>query len=256
LFLLSESEEARYQRNIRVPEIGVAGQKKLFRGRVLVIGAGGLGSPALAYLACAGVGTLGIVDNDFVELSNLQRQILHFTSDLQQPKIRSASEKIAALNPHVRIETHQARFSPENGRSIVRGYDFVIEATDNFETKFAVNDVCVQEKIPYCHAGAMGLVGQAMTVIPGEGPCFRCVFGGLKNTEEAPIPSESGILGMVAGVMGCVQASEAIKYLVGFGKLLNGRLLTYNALDSSFRTVSLPEGGCPVCRNSKTDHGA
>jgi len=253
LFVLSESEEARYQRNIRVSEIGVAGQKKLFRGRVLVVGAGGLGSPALAYLACAGVGTLGILDNDFVELSNLQRQILHFTSDLQQSKIGSASKKIAALNPNVRIETHQVRFSPENGRSIVRGYDFVIEATDNFETKFAVNDVCVQEKVPYSHAGAMGLVGQAMTVIPGKGPCFRCVFGSVKNTEKAPKPSETGILGAVAGVMGCVQASEAIKYLAEFGELLVGRLLTYNALDSTFRTVSLPDGNCPVCRKSKTD---
>ncbi|MBI4775868.1 MAG: HesA/MoeB/ThiF family protein [Deltaproteobacteria bacterium] len=251
--MLSESEEARYQRNIRVPEIGVAGQKKLFQGRVLVIGAGGLGSPALAYLACAGVGTLGILDNDFVELSNLQRQILHFTSDLQQLKIRSASGKIAALNPNVRIVTHQVRFSAENGRSIVRDYDFVIEATDNFASKFAVNDACVQENVPYSHAGAMGLVGQAMTVIPGKGPCFRCVFGGVENTEKAPMPSEIGILGTVAGVLGCVQASEAIKYLAEFGELLVGRLLTYNALDSSFRTVPLPKGNCPVCRKSKTE---
>jgi len=254
LFLLNESDQARYQRNIRVPEIGVAGQEKLSQGRVLVIGAGGLGSPALAYLACAGVGTLGILDNDFVELSNLQRQILHFTSDLQQPKIRSASEKLTALNPNVRVVTHQVRFSPENGSGIVRDYDFVIEATDNFETKFAVNDVCVRERVPYCHAGAMGLVGQAMTVIPGKGPCFRCVFGSLKNTEEAPMPADTGILGSVAGVMGCVQASEAIKFLAGFGELLVGRLLTYNALDSSFRTVPLPEGNCPVCRESKADH--
>jgi len=166
---LTETEKIRYERNILIPQIGVSGQENILKGRVLVVGAGGLGSPALLYLAGAGVGTIGIVDGDQVELSNLQRQILHSSSDIGRLKTWSARETLKRLNPDLRIELYSERFNLENGRDLVRRYDFVIEATDNFESKFLVNDVCVQEGVPYCHAGILGLFGQIMTILPGVG---------------------------------------------------------------------------------------
>jgi len=247
---LSEVELTRYQRNILIPELGIAGQEKIRNGRVLVVGAGGLGSPALFYLACAGVGTLGIVDGDRVELSNLQRQILHTSSDIHRPKTQSASDTLRALNPHITIVAHSRRFDSENGSELVRGYDFVIEATDNFESKFLVNDACVRNGVPYSHAGVLGLIGQAMTVVPGRGPCFRCIFGKPPEPHRVPTTSQVGVLGVVPGVMGCIQASEALKYLTGIGDLLIGRLLTYDALTSRFREVPLPDSCCPLCRSA------
>lgn len=238
----------RYHRNVLVPEIGPSGQERLFNSRVLVVGAGGLGSPALYYLACAGVGTIGIMDGDRVELSNLQRQILHSTDDIGRLKIDSAAESISRINPDIRVQAYAEAFTRANGRTLVSEYDFVIEAVDNFPSKFMVNDACITERVPFCHAGIVGLFGQAMTVIPGQGACFRCVFGEVPREEEVASTKDAGVLGAVAGVLGAVQAAEAVKYLVGCGELLTGRLLTFDALRLRFREVPLPEQTCPVCR--------
>ncbi len=247
---LTESQKIRYRRNLLVPEIGIEGQKKIINGRVLVVGAGGLGSPALFYLASAGVGTIGIVDSDRVELSNLQRQILYSTSDLDRLKTTAAGETLSRLNPDIHIELYSDRFTLENGKDIVQGYDFVIEATDNFESKFLLNDICVQERIPHCHAGILGMFGQIMTILPGKGACYRCVFGDLPETGEVETTAEAGVLGTVPGVLGAVQASEAIKYLVGCGDLLVRRLITYDALSSKFREIPLPAPSCGVCKEA------
>jgi len=251
---LTEAQKIRYERNFLIPEIGISGQEKILNGRVLVIGAGGLGSPALFYLACAGVGTIAIMDDDRVELSNLQRQILHSSSDVDRLKTWSAKEKLSLLNPEACIEVHNERFTMENGRDLVRRYDFVIEATDNFESKFLVNDICIREKVPFCHAGILGLFGQIMTVLPGKGACYRCVFGDIPETGQVQTTAEVGVLGTVPGVLGAIQASEAIKYLVGCGKLLVRRLLIYDALYSKFREVLLPLPSCGVCRDAGFTH--
>jgi molybdopterin/thiamine biosynthesis adenylyltransferase len=248
---LTAIQKIRYSRNILVPEIGTSGQQKLLRGRVLVVGAGGLGSPALFYLACAGVGTIGIVDGDRVELSNLQRQILYTLEDLDDLKTRSAQDKLHRLNPDVCIEPYNEPFTAKNGRELVSGYDFVIEATDNFEAKFLVNDICIHAKVPFCHAGILGMFGQVMTIVPGQGACYRCVFGNIPEPDQVSSTDQVGVLGVVPGALGSIQAAEAVKFLTGSGKLLLGRLLTYDALNSIFREIELPPPCCDVCRAAK-----
>lgn len=248
---LTSTQKIRYDRNIRIPEIGIAGQKKLLKSRVLVVGAGGLGSPALFYLVCAGVGTIGIIDKDRVELSNLQRQILHTLKDLGDWKTNSARATLNRLNPDISIETYSEPFTANNGREIVGRFDFVIEATDNFEAKFLVNDICIQNRISFSHAGILGMLGQAMTVVPGESPCYRCVFGSIPEKGEIPSTNEVGVLGAVAGVLGAIQATEAVKYLTGIGELLTGRMLTYDALTMEFRKIELPSPSCKVCLDLK-----
>jgi molybdopterin-synthase adenylyltransferase len=245
---LTEDERAVYLRNLLLPEVGESGQLKLLRSRVLVIGLGGLGSPALFYLAAAGVGEIGILDSDLVELSNLQRQILHTRESVGIEKTVSARQTITRLRPDVRLNLHSLRLSSANARNIIAEYDFVIEATDNFESKFLINDVCVEIGKPFSHAGILGMCAQTMTVLPGKGPCYRCVFEDVPPQGTVRTTDEVGILGSVAGVMGAIQATEAIKYLLGLGSLLVGRLLTWDALSMAFREVKLPlEKRCGRC---------
>ncbi|MBO5033698.1 MAG: thiazole biosynthesis adenylyltransferase ThiF [Lachnospiraceae bacterium] len=246
---LTDEQRERYARHIVLKGIGEEGQKKLLEAKVLIIGAGGLGSPAAMYLAAAGVGTIGIADGDEVDLSNLQRQIIHRTADVGKAKVKSAAETIVQMNPDIRVNTYQVAVSAENIKELIQAYDFVIDATDNFAAKFLINDACVMERKPFCHAGILRFQGQLMTYVPGQGPCYRCVFKNPPPKEAVLTCKEAGIIGAMAGVIGSLQAMEAIKYLAGTGELLTGRLLTYDALNQDFRKVILPkyDGKCPVC---------
>jgi molybdopterin/thiamine biosynthesis adenylyltransferase len=247
---LSEAQRRFFHRNLLIEEIGEEGQEKLLKSRVLVIGLGGLGSPALLYLTAAGVGEIGIVDRDRVEESNLQRQILYGERDCGSLKTTCARERAAQIRKDVRVVPRDERLCEANAVGIISDYDFVIEATDDLKSKFLVNDVCVALNKPFSHAGVTGLRGQAMTVMPGRSPCVRCVFGDLPHAGGLEAPGEQGVLGPVAGVMGAVQAVEAIKYLAGFGELLTGRLLTWDAGGMVFREVRLPaEPSCEVCQS-------
>ena len=230
------------------------GQKKLLNAKALIIGAGGLGAPAAMYLAAAGVGTIGIVDADEVDLSNLQRQIIHATKDLGKPKVQSAKETMNDLNPDVTVNTYHTFVTSENIREIIRDYDFIIDGTDNFPAKFLINDACVMEKKPFSHAGIIRFKGQLMTYVPGEGPCYRCVFRDPPPKDAVPTCKQAGVVGAMGGVIGSLQAMEAIKYIVGKGQLLTGYLLTYDALTMDFRKIKLPHNteNCPVCGTHPT----
>jgi molybdopterin/thiamine biosynthesis adenylyltransferase len=253
---LTEIEKRIYSRNILLPEIGKAGQLKLLGSRVLVIGLGGLGSPALLYLAAAGVGEIGIVDGDTVDLSNLQRQILHGREDVGRDKTESASSTVSRLNPDVRLNVCKTVLSDQNASEIIKPYDFVIEATDNFPSKFLVNDTCVQLGKPFSHAGVLGAYGQTMTVVPGAGPCFRCIFEEVPRPGTYETPDRTGVLGSVAGVIGGIQATEAIKYLVGIEGLLVGRLLAWDALAMSFREIKISANkDCAACGSRHYEEG-
>ena len=234
----------RYARQIAMAEIGTGGQEKLPASKVLVIGAGGLGSPAALHLAAAGVGTLGLVDHDRVEPSNLQRQIAHFTPDIGCPKVESAAEKLRALNPDVKVETWPRRFDASSAAEVLREYDFVIDATDNFASKFFIADACHFALKPYVHAGILRFWGQAITVLPGQTCCYRCIFRDSAQDPENP----EGPLGAVPGVIGSIQATEAVKFLLGRGDLLTNRLLTYDALAMRFRVIPANRSEeCPLC---------
>lgn len=244
---MNETEREIYRRNILLPEIGESGQAKLLDSRVLVIGLGGLGSPALFYLAAAGIGEIGIADGDTVDLSNLQRQILHGRADVGKKKTQSARETILRLNPDVRLRDFGI-VSEKNISEVLAPYDFVIEATDNFKSKFLINDACVRLGKPFSHAGILGAYGQAMTVVPGAGPCYRCVFEEEPRKGTYDTTDRVGVLGSVAGLMGTIQATEAIKYLLDIGGLLTGRLLTWDAFSMVFREVKLPaDQRCALC---------
>ena len=240
--LLNARERARYARHLALPEIGETGQAKLKQSRVLIIGAGGLGSPAAYYLAAAGISSLGLMDADIVELSNLQRQILHFTADLGRKKTSSAKEKLEQLNPHVQIKTYPTRLTSDNAQAILCDFDFVIDATDNFPSKIMIADACHAARKPYSHAGISRFFGQTMTVLPGRTACYRCVFDAPPKDPKVP----QGPLGAVPGVIGSIQATEAIKYLLKLGNLLTNRLLTFDALKMKFREVPLKRN--PLCR--------
>jgi molybdopterin/thiamine biosynthesis adenylyltransferase len=245
---LSKDELERYSRQLVVPEVGHAGQEKLRAGKVLIIGAGGLGSPAAMYLAAVGVGRIGIADSDRVELSNLQRQVIHRTADLGREKVASAAEKMAAINPLVVVDVHNMRVDSGNIAGLVRGYDFVIDATDNFDSKFLINDGCVAGGKAFCHAGVIRFIGQMMTVLPGKSACYRCVFGGPPAAGAVQTPAQLGIFGVVPGVIGTLEAMEAAKYLLGTGGLLVDTLLTYDAIKTEFRKVKVKQNPkCPVC---------
>lgn len=246
---LSDLQKELYHRNIIIPEIDEEGQLKLLHSRVLVVGLGGLGSPALLYLAAAGIGQIGIVDSDRVELSNLQRQILHGRDDIGHKKTFSACETIARLNPDVDLTTYPFRLTTSNASEIIAAYDFIIEATDNFKSKFLINDISVEQGKAFSHAGILGTYGQTMTVIPNQGPCYRCIFKEVPPPGAVKTTAETGVLGGVPGVFGAIQATEAIKYLLGCGDLLVGRLLSWNALKGTFREVKLPPDlRCEICR--------
>ncbi len=244
---LSELQTERYSRHIILKDIGVEGQEKLLNGKVLIIGTGGLGSPAALYLAAAGVGTIGLVDGDTVDLSNLQRQIIHFTPDLERPKVESAAEKIKQINPDVTVNSYNKFAKAENILDLVMEYDFVIDGTDNFPAKFLINDACVMAKKPYSHGGILKFDGQTLTYKPGSA-CLRCVFENLPPKNTVPTCSQAGVLGAVAGMLGTIQTAEAIKYITGVGNLLENRMLTFNALAMEFMTINIKRNsGCPVC---------
>lgn len=238
----------RYSRNMILSEVGVKGQKKLLGAKVLIIGAEGLGAPAALYLAAAGVGTIGIADADEVDLSNLQRQIIHTTADLGKAKVQSAKETMQAINPDITVNTYRTFVAADNVMELIADYDFILDGTDNFPAKFLINDACVLAKKPFSHAGIIRFRGQLMTYVPGQGPCYRCVFKEPPPKDAVPTCSQAGIIGAVAGAIGSLQAVEAVKYLVGAGDLLTGQLLTYDALKMEFRKIKLPRAhNCAVC---------
>jgi adenylyltransferase/sulfurtransferase len=246
--VLTAEQRERYSRNILLRELGEAGQVKLGRARVLVVGTGGLGSPVSLYLAAAGIGTLGIVDNDRVDLSNLQRQIIHATSDLGRVKVESAAETLLALNPEVRVRMLHSRLCAANVLEIIRDYDFVIDGTDNFAAKFLLNDACVLAGIPLSHGGVLRFEGQTITILPKKTACYRCIFRQPPAEEAVAVSSQVGILGSVAGILGTIQATEAIKFFTGAGELLTNTLLRFDALTMEFRRIPLRrQEDCPVC---------
>ncbi len=245
---MTNEQLERYSRNILLKEVGIRGQQKLLSSKVLVIGAGGLSSAATMYLAAAGVGTIGIADKDKVELSNLNRQIMHNTGRVGNLKTESAKQTINELNPDIKINIYN-EISSENISKIVSQYNFVIDATDNFETKFLINDACVKEEKPFCHAGIVGFQGQLMTYVPNKGCCYRCVFKEPPEQDCVSSCSKDGVLGAAVGIIGSLQAIEAIKYILQIGELLTGYLLTYDALTAEFRKIKLPPPNkeCPSC---------
>lgn len=245
----------RYSRHIILKEVGGKGQEKLLQSKILVIGTGGLGAPATIFLAVAGIGTIGLVDFDVVELSNLQRQIIHLTKDVGKPKVLSGKETINEMNPDVDVVIYKEWVNATNIKDIIndRGYDFIIDGTDNFPTKFLINDACVLTQKPFSHAGIIRFQGQTMTYVPGKGPCYRCVFKNPPPPNAVPTCSQAGVLGVMGGIIGTIQATEAIKYVLGIGDLLTGQLLTYNALRMEFRKINLPNNkNCQVCGDNTT----
>lgn len=238
----------RYSRHIILKQIGVKGQKKINNAKVLIIGAGGLGAPVALYLAAAGVGTIGIADADVVDLSNLQRQVIHTTPDVGIPKVESAANKMRAINPDITVNTYQEFVSSYNIMDLIEPYDFIVVGTDNFPAKFLINDACVLAGKPFSHAGIIRFSGQLMTYVPGQGPCYRCVFQTPPPADAVPTCSQAGVIGAMGGVIGSLQAMETIKYITGVGQLLTGRLMTYDALKMEFRTVKISrDPHCAVC---------
>jgi adenylyltransferase/sulfurtransferase len=245
---LSAEEIRRYSRHLLLPEVGTEGQRTLRRSRVLCIGAGGLGSPVSMYLAAAGVGTLGIVDPDVVDYSNLQRQLLHMTRDVGRPKVDSASERLRAINPEVRVETHECSLDRSNALELFGAYDLVVDGTDNFPTRYLVNDAAVLTRRPYVYGSIFRFEGQASVFAAPGGPCYRCLYSEPPPPGLVPTCAEGGVLGVLPGIIGTIQANEAIKLLLGIGEPLVGRLLLFDALRMRFREIALnrdPE--CPIC---------
>jgi molybdopterin/thiamine biosynthesis adenylyltransferase len=237
----------RYSRHILLQDIGVEGQEKISQGKVLVIGAGGLGAPILLYLAAAGVGVLGVIDGDVVDLSNLQRQVIHFTPDVGKPKVQSAKEKIAQINPDVKVVTYHEFFTADNAFDIIKDYDFIIDGTDSFPVKFLINDACVLAGKPFSHGGILRFDGQTLTHLPGTA-CYRCAFHSPPPPNAVPTCSQAGVLGAIAGMLGTIQAAEALKFLTGTGELIIDRLLSFNAKTMNFRSVNIKKNNrCPVC---------
>lgn len=244
----TEEEIKRYSRHIILKEVGDKGQKKLREARVLMVGLGGLGSPASYYLAAAGVGTLGIVDDDDVDISNLQRQILHRTTGIGREKTESAADSLQALNPGVTLEKHRIRLGKDNIEHIISDYDVIIDGVDNFPTRYLLNDACFFGNKPLVEAGVLQFFGQIMTIVPGKGPCYRCVFPEPPPPGTIPSCEEAGVLGAVAGTLGILEATEAVKLILGIGAPLVGRILIYEALSGSFREVNIRRNPkCPLC---------
>jgi molybdopterin/thiamine biosynthesis adenylyltransferase/rhodanese-related sulfurtransferase len=246
---LTEAQRARYSRHLLIPEVGEAGQAKLLKSKVLLIGAGGLGSPTALYLAAAGVGRVGIIDDDVVDESNLQRQILHTTDRVGMPKTESAKKTLQALNPEVAVDEHRMRLTRDNAMELFAKYDLVVDGSDNFGTRYLVNDACVLLQKPNVHGSIFRFDGQATTFVPGGGrPCYRCLFPEPPPPELAPSCQEAGVLGVLPGMIGLVQAVEAVKLLLGRGEPLVGRLLLYDALEQKFREVRYArDPACPAC---------
>ncbi len=256
----TEDQINRYARHILLPEIGGIGQAKLLASRVLVIGAGGLCSPLILYLAAAGVGTIGVVDDDTVDLSNLQRQVLHHTADVGKSKVDSAAEAVAAINPAVTLERHRTRLTLANAADLIAGYDIVADGSDNFATRFLVNDACYFARKPLVSAAILRFDAQIATFKPfpgpdGEaaGPCYRCIFREAPPPGQIPTCAEAGVLGALCGMVGSFQASEVIKELLGIGASLSGRLLILDGLGAEMRNITVkPDPGCPLCGGQPT----
>ncbi|MDB4885866.1 MAG: UBA/THIF-type binding protein [Gemmatimonadetes bacterium] len=245
---LTDDERLRYSRHLLLPQVGLEGQRRLKSARVLVVGAGGLGSPVALYLAAAGVGTLGLVDFDVVDLSNLQRQLLHGTADVGRSKLDSARDRLLAVNPHVVVEPHAVRLTAATALEIVGAYDVVVDGTDNFPTRYLVNDACAMLRIPLVYGSIFRFEGQASVFCTAEGPCYRCLFPEPPPPDSVPSCAEGGVLGVLPGMIGTIQAAEALKLVLGIGQTLAGRLLLVDALTMEHRTVQLqrdPE--CPAC---------
>jgi molybdopterin/thiamine biosynthesis adenylyltransferase/rhodanese-related sulfurtransferase len=246
--VLGPEQRNRYHRHLLLPEVGQAGQQKLLDSKVLLLGAGGLGSPAALYLAAAGVGTLGIVDMDSVDESNLQRQILHNLDRIGDRKVDSAKKTLTLLNPDVNVVGFDVRLGADNVLDILDGYDVIIDGADNFPTRYLVNDASLVKKIPVVHGSIFRFEGQATVFAPFEGPCYRCLFPEPPPAEMAPSCAEAGVLGVLPGIIGSIQAMEAIKLLLNLGDPLIGRLMAYDALEESFRTFKVPrDPNCPAC---------
>lgn len=246
--VLSKEQKQRYSRHLLIPEVGSEGQAKLLGSKALFIGAGGLGSPALLYLAAAGVGTIGIVDFDVVDLSNLQRQIVHTNDRVGRKKVESAAETVRALNPDVTVVPHEEMLTADNVERIIAGYDVILDGTDTFETRYILNDAAVKAGITVVHASVFRFEGQLTVFTPYEGPCYRCLYPTPPPPELAPGCSVAGVLGVVPGTMGLLQATEALKVLLDIGDTLSGRLLIYDALDASFSELQLRrDPHCPAC---------
>ena len=242
----------RYARHILLPQVGGGGQEQLLRSRVLVVGTGGLGSPLALYLAAAGVGHLGLVDDDHVDLSNLQRQVLFDTAQLDAPKAAAAGERLRALNPDVAVEAHAVRLDGDTANRLVPSYDVVVDCTDNFDTRYALNTACVRAGRPMVTAALMRFDGQVTTVLPGQGPCYRCLFPQPPEPGTVPSCAEAGVFGALAGLLGSVQAMEVLKLLLGIGDPLVGRLLLVDALGMSTQTVAVTRD--PACRDCGRTH--
>jgi len=250
---LDATQLDRYSRHVIMDEVGPEGQQALLDAAVLVVGAGGLGSPAIQYLAAAGVGTLGVADDDEVELSNLQRQIIHGDDDVGRPKVESAAEFVADLNPDVEVRTHQIRVDPDNVEDLLADYDFVVDATDNFRTRYLVNDACTLAGVPFSHGAIYKFEGQVTTVAP-DGPCYRCLFPEAPPEGMVADCASTGVLGVLPGTVGAMQATEAVKYLLGAGDALDGRMVFYDAMAMSFEEVEFrPNPDCPVCGDDAID---
>jgi molybdopterin/thiamine biosynthesis adenylyltransferase/rhodanese-related sulfurtransferase len=247
-FVMTPEQSLRYARHTMLPEVGEAGQVKLMKAKVLCLGAGGLGSPSGLYLAAAGVGTLGFVDDDVVDASNLQRQILHSTDRVGLPKVESAKKAIAGLNPDVKVIPHQTRLSSENVMDIIKDYDVIVDGADNFPTRYLLNDAALKLGKPVVHASIYRFEGQLTSFIPEQGPCYRCLYPSPPPPDMAPSCQEAGVLGVLCGVIGTLQANEAIKIILGIGKSMSGRLLMFDALGLKFRELKLrKDPQCPTC---------
>jgi sulfur-carrier protein adenylyltransferase/sulfurtransferase len=247
--ILSDVQKQRYSRHLLIPEVGIEGQQKLLDAKVLLIGAGGLGSPAALYLAAAGVGTLGIVDDDDVDLTNLQRQVIHNSERVGEPKVESARETIAALNPDVDVKPYRTRLNAENVLDLIRDYDVIVDGADNFPTRYLLNDAAVRLRKPVVHASILGFDGQLTVFVPYEGPCYRCLYPQPPPADLAPSCGANGVLGVLPGIMGLLQANETIKLIIGKGEPLVGRLLLFEALSTQFTELKVRRDaeGCPVC---------
>jgi sulfur-carrier protein adenylyltransferase/sulfurtransferase len=250
---LTQDEILRYSRHLIMPEVGVEGQEKLKAAKVLMIGTGGLGSPAALYLAAAGVGTLGLIDFDVVDFSNLQRQIIHSTKSVGKPKVESAKERLLEINPLIQINTYNEMLTKNNILKLLDGYDMVLDGTDNFQTRYLVNDACIFKNKPFVYGSIFKFDGQATVFYPKKGPCYRCLFAEPPPPGMIPSCSEGGVLGILPGVIGVIQATEVVKLIIGKGEPLIGRLMLYDALKMSFREVKFRKNPkCPVCGDNPT----
>jgi len=246
--MFTEDQIERYSRHIILKEVGGKGQKKLLNSRVLIIGVGGLGAPVALYLAAAGIGTIGIADADCVEVSNLQRQVIHHTTDVGRAKVLSARDKMTAINPDIQVITYQTWIQADNILDIISDYDFIIDGTDSFATKFLINDACVLAGKPYSHCGVLGFSGQTITVLPRKSACCRCIFREPPPPDSLPTCAQAGVIGVLPGLFGTIQATEAIKYLLDKGELLTDRLLFLDALEMRFQELNLERrSDCPLC---------